>query len=115
MSRKHGDWRREIDEQIRQGNQFFFETFKHFTTLDTAAALIVIGLYRYLGVEAAAVLGPLIAFGFSLALCAFGMLSVALGGLNEIKLLSRATVLLITGVIAFFVGLYWSVYYIFFP
>lgn len=80
MNRETNERLRELDEQMRQQHLFIFETLKHFTTLDAASALLVVGLYRYLELEAGMVIGALAGFGLSLAVCAWGMLSIALGG-----------------------------------
>ncbi len=53
-------------------DHFFFESFKPFSTQDTAAAaLVVLGFYRALGV--------------SLVLCTWGIMSVTLSGSRDLR------------------------------
>ena len=49
----HGDGneRKDLAEQQRQHHQLVFEACKHLTTLDTAAALILLGILRELGIS----------------------------------------------------------------
>ncbi len=89
------------DEDLRQQHGFFFEACKHLTTLDTAAALVVLALYR----EAGVYLWPLLFFGLSLVSCTIGMLSLALRGTGADGL-SPATTGLMLGAITFLAGLF---------
>ena len=60
----------------QQGGHFFFEACKHFTTLDTASALVVVALHQ----RADLYLWPLAFFGFSLLCSTYGMVALALRG-----------------------------------
>ena len=99
---------------MRQQHQFVFETFKHFATLNTAAAPVVVALYRYLDLKTGTVIVPLIIFGVSLVLCAWGMLSIALEGPSNNEKQSGTVATLLCVVVFFLLGLYWSLYYIVF-
>ena len=99
---------------MRQQHQLVFETFKHFATLNTAAAPVVVVLYRYLSLEAGTVIAPLIIFGVSLVLCVWGMLSIALGGLSINDNQAGTTIILLGIVVSFLLGLYWSLHHVVF-
>lgn len=89
------------DEDLRQQYGFFFEACKQLTTLNTAAALVVLALNR----EAGLYLWPLMFFGISLAGSTWGMLAVALKGTN-IAGISTATNGLVVAAITFVAGLF---------
>jgi hypothetical protein len=67
------------DEDLRQQYGFLFEACKHLTTLNTAAALVVLVLHR----DAGLYLWPVPFFGLSLAVSAYGMLAITLIGTGE--------------------------------
>lgn len=92
---------RQSDEDLRQRHGFFFEACKHLTTLDTAAALVVLALNRNAGVY----LWPLLFFGLSLVSCTIGMLYLALRGTGA-DALSPAKTGLVFGAVTFLAGLF---------
>jgi hypothetical protein len=53
--------------------KLYFEFFKHFTTLTSAIALLVIALQRALGLGAGAAIAVLVLLGINLLLCLSGM------------------------------------------
>lgn len=87
------------DEDLRQQHGFFFEMLKHLTTLDTAAALVILTVHKDLG----GYLFPLALFLISLFFSVIGMLVVALRG-TDIESISRATNFLILGSSTFLLG-----------
>lgn len=102
---RNGDRRRNLNQRFRKNHEIMFEACKHFTTLDTAALLIVVAVFREPGYGLSVVVWPLVWFGLSLALCAYGMLATALGGLDNTKVAISAGGALIAGALVFFAGL----------
>ena len=105
------DWRRDLEEDLRQQHQLVFDACKHFTTLDTAMALLLLAVFRDLGVALSAAILPLLAFGLSLLACVHGMLDTAMGRLGVMRHAISATSSLFVGVVLFVLGLFYSVIY----
>jgi hypothetical protein len=112
VDREKRDWRRDLDESIRENHKLSFEACKHFTTLDTAAALFVVAVFRETDAGMGAAVVPLLFFGISLVFCSFGLVGTALGGLpnmREMRQVSSLSAALICGALAFFMGLFFTV------
>lgn len=93
------------DEVYQKASDRHFELFKHLTTLDTAASVVVLAVYRELPKGIVGSLGALLGFASSLLACLLGMLGFALRG--EIRNPSDAQfyfVLVLFGVFAFLFG-----------
>jgi hypothetical protein len=112
LQRQQQQMRKDYEEEVRQQHQLVFDACKHFTTLDTALALILLAVLRELGVELSAAIWPLAAFGFSLIACVYGMLATAMGGLGVLRHAISASNALFIGIACFLVGLFYSVIYI---
>ncbi len=93
---------KDIEERSRKNHGMVFEACKHFTTLDTAAALVLAAVFRETSVGGAGLFWPLILFGLSLVACAFGMMSTAMRGLEDEKTAISAGTSLILGASVFF-------------
>ncbi|MDP9476232.1 MAG: hypothetical protein M3R38_11230 [Actinomycetota bacterium] len=104
------DRMKDIEERSRKNHEMIFEACKHFTTLDTAAALIVVALFRETSTGILGALWPLVCFGLSLVVCAYGMIATAMGGLENERAAISAGSTLISGASIFFLGLVWAVY-----
>jgi hypothetical protein len=100
---------RDLQDRARKNHEMVFEACKHFTTLDTAAALIVVAIFRETGAGVVGAIWPLVCFGISLVVCAYGMIVTALGGLENTKASTSAGGALIGGASVFFLGLVWTV------
>lgn len=101
---------REIKDEYRKNHEMVFEACKHFTTLDTAAALVLVAVFREAGVGINGAFWPLLCFGISLVSCAIGMMTTALRGLEDNKAALSATGSLIFGASVFFFGLVVTVF-----
>ncbi len=104
------DRMKEIEEQSRKNHEMIFEACKHFTTLDTAAALVVIAIFRETVPGVLGALWPLVCFGLSMVVCAYGMIVTALAGLGNTRAEISAGGTLILGASIFFLGLVWTVF-----
>jgi hypothetical protein len=111
LQRQQQQLRKDYEEGIRQQHQLVFDACKHFTTLDTAMAVILLAVYRELDVSLSAAIWPLLAFGLSLLSCVFGMLETAMGGIGEVRRAISASNALFVGVLMFVLGLFYSVIY----
>ena len=100
---------KDLEEQSRKNHEMTFEACKHFTTLDTAAALVVVAIFREMDTGVFGALWPLVCFGLSLVVCAYGMIVTALGGLGHTRAAISAGSALIGGASIFFLGLVWAV------
>lgn len=69
-------------EDRKEGIKLIFEILKHLTTLNTAAALVVLAIGREVEVALGALVVALMLFGSSVVVCLFGMVSVS-GLLSE--------------------------------
>jgi hypothetical protein len=107
---QHEDRMKEIEERSRKNHEMIFEACKHFTTLNTAAALIVVALFRETSTGVLGAFWPLVCFGGSLVICAYGMIATALGGLENERVAISAGGTLIGGASIFFLGLVWAVF-----
>ena len=65
MDREQGHWRRDIEERLRKQHEVMFEACKHFTTLNTAAVLIAVAIFRATVTGLSAVLWQLFFLGLS--------------------------------------------------
>jgi hypothetical protein len=96
------------DEDRRQQHGFLFEACKHLTTLNTAAALVVLVLHR----EPGLFLWPLPFFGVSLAAALYGVFAIATldpeeaGAAQATNCLVVATFAFLGGLIFAFMGLF---------
>lgn len=97
--------RLDIPELNRKNHEMVFEACKHFTTLDTAAALVLVAIFRETSVGVIGALWPLVCFAISLLSCAFGMMTTALRGLDDARAATSAGGSLIFGASVFFLGL----------
>jgi hypothetical protein len=88
------------DEDRRQQHGFVFEACKHFTTLNTAAALVVVVLHRDPGLY----LWPLPFFGVSLVASLYGVFAIATLDVDREAGAAQANVSLVIATITFFVG-----------
>lgn len=104
-----GDPIKEHRERERGNHGMLFEACRHFTTLDTAAALIVVAIFRETEAGIVEVVWPLVCFLISLIVCAYGMIVTALRGLGNFRAARSTSYALIGGASAFFLGLVWAV------
>jgi hypothetical protein len=65
--------RRRQEDHNWEALKLFFEFFKHFLTLITAIALVVVTLQRALGLGTGATIAVLVVLAINLALCLVGM------------------------------------------
>ncbi len=100
---------KDLQEQAHKNNEMTFEACKHFTTLDTAAALIVVAIFRETENGVLGAIEPLFCFAGSLIVCAYGLLVTAIAGLQNNKAAISTAGSLILGASVFFVGLMWTV------
>ena len=84
----------------QQSGHFFFEACKHFTTLSTASALVVVDLNQRDDLY----LWPLAFFGFSLLCTTYGMVALALRGAGPDGV-SEARSALLFGIAGFLLGI----------
>jgi hypothetical protein len=88
------------DEDVRQQYGFLFEGCKHLTTLNTAAALVVLAVHQEAGLS----LWPLLFFGLSLVASLYGMVAIAITETWE-EGPAHANGSLVSAALAFVVGL----------
>jgi tellurite resistance protein TehA-like permease len=88
------------EDRGQQRGHFFFEACKHFTTLSTASALVVVVLNQRDDLY----LWPLAFFGFSLLCTTYGMVALALRGGGSDGF-SEARSALLFGIAGFLLGL----------
>lgn len=100
---------KDLQARAHKNHEMTFEACKHFTTLDTAAALIVVALFRETDAGVFKAIWPLACFGLSLVVCAYGLIITAIAGLQNNRAAMSAAVALIVGALVFLLGLGWVV------